>query len=59
MREALLVFSLVTAGAAGLFQLARISPLVAGNLQALIAVLFIYATYGMARRHGRAVSEGS
>ena len=56
MREALLVFSLVTAGAAGLFQLARISPLVAGNLQALIAVLFIYATYGMARRHGEDLS---
>lgn len=49
LREALILFGVVTAVAAGLYQLARFVPFISANLQALIAVAFIYAVVWAAR----------
>ncbi len=56
LREAVLVFAGATAAAAGLYQLARVAPFVAANLQALIAVVFIYAVVWRAHRRREELS---
>ena len=48
--EALIAFAAATLLAAALFQVARVVPIVADNLQALIAVVFIYVPVLIARR---------
>jgi membrane protease YdiL (CAAX protease family) len=52
LREALIVFAVATLLAAALYQIAHAVPFVAGNLQALIAVAFIYLPVVVARRRG-------
>jgi membrane protease YdiL (CAAX protease family) len=57
LREALLVFAAATAVAALLYQIARVASFVAANLQALIAVVFIYLPVWMAHRRGEDLAQ--
>lgn len=50
--EALTAFSVATAVAAILFQIARVVPFVAQNLAAFVATVFIYLPVWSARRYG-------
>jgi uncharacterized protein len=57
IREALIVFAVATALAAGLYQLGRFVPIVGNNLQAFIAAVFIYLPVWATRRRERDIAD--
>jgi membrane protease YdiL (CAAX protease family) len=57
LREAVIVFTVATALAAGFYQLGRFVPFVGANLQAFIAAVFIYLPVLATRRRGKDISD--
>ena len=57
LREALFGFAAATALSSALYQLGRFVPLVGDNLQAFIAVIFIYLPMWLTGRHGKHIDD--